>query len=362
MMIELARGLIGQAHHITVIVVEPFDKNSPRFSPPLPMVTFKRRRVIHAFFPLLRFFFSTGADIVISSLPHLNSLCALIKKITRSATKLVLVEHNTLSKSLEVAHSWRGKYLHLPMRLTYPFADAVVSVSKGVRVDLLSTLNLDPKLISVIYNPVVTQQLLSQHPKKKHELWPGLGQAQVILGIGRLTKAKNFDLLIRAFARTRESFPVKLLILGEGPERGRLSELITKLGVGDDCRLLGFVDDPYSYMKAADIFALSSLWEGLPTVLIEALACNMKIVSTDCKSGPREILLDGSLGILVPVDNESEFHRALLDACSRPTPRHATSSWLRYSTDTAVAEYSKLLTALFDNRSKLHRSLSKPPR
>ncbi len=153
-----------------------------------------------------------------------------------------------------------------------------------------------------------------------------------MLAVGKLTPQKDYDTLLRAFARVREKHPVRLVILGEGQEEGRLRSLAAELGIAEQVQLPGHVDNPYAYMRQASMFVLSSAWEGCPNVLLEALACGSPVVSTDCPSGPKEILANGKYGKLVPVRDEA----ALASAMEAVLDGDA----IRYSPATALGDYT----------------------
>jgi glycosyltransferase involved in cell wall biosynthesis len=167
--------------------------------------------------------------------------------------------------------------------------------------------------VRVIYNPIVTDELLAMSRAPVDHPWCAAGAPPVILAVGRLTEQKDFPNLIRAYARLRQRRSVRLVILGEGEARGELEDLIARLGLAEDVYLPGFVDNPFAWMRQARLFALSSRWEGLPSVLIQAMACGAQVVSTDCPSGPAEILEDGRWGRLVPV-GDPEALAAAMDA------------------------------------------------
>jgi glycosyltransferase involved in cell wall biosynthesis len=156
-------------------------------------------------------------------------------------------------------------------------------------------------------------------------------------------KQKDFPTLINAFARLRQSRPARLLILGEGPERPMLEALLAQLGVEQDVSLPGFVKNPYPYMARASVFAMSSRWEGLPTVLIEALYCGAPIVATDCPSGPSEILRNGEIGRLVPMKEPTALAEAIKAALDGEVPRPSRGSWQSYTLETIVDQYVGLL-------------------
>jgi glycosyltransferase involved in cell wall biosynthesis len=173
--------------------------------------------------------------------------------------------------------------------------------------------------ISVIRNPVVTprMQALAQAPVPD---WFTAGGAPVILGAGRLTEQKDFASLLRAFAIVRGQRPVRLVILGDGGKRAALTALAQELGVSAAVSMPGYVDNPYAYMARAQLFVLSSRWEGSPNVLTEALALGTPVVATDCPSGPREILRGGEVAPLVPVGDVQALAQAMLGALDRPSP------------------------------------------
>ncbi|MCZ6872143.1 MAG: glycosyltransferase, partial [bacterium] len=173
--------------------------------------------------------------------------------------------------------------------------------------------------------------------------WFEPGCPPVLLAVGRLAKQKDFGTLLRAFARLRRSQPARLLILGEGPERPALETLVRELGLEQDVRLPGFVDNPYAYMARASAFVLSSLWEGLPTVLVEALFCGAPVVATDCPSGPREILRGGELGGLVPMRDPVALADSMQMALAGKIPRPTRESWQSYTVETVVDRYIAIL-------------------
>ncbi len=162
--------------------------------------------------------------------------------------------------------------------------------------------------------------------------------------MGRLTRQKDFVTLIWAFARLRESRPARLVILGEGEERGALLALADALGIASDIDLPGFVNNPYAYLSRASLFVLSSRWEGLPGVLIEALACGTRVISTDCPSGPREILAEGTYGELVPVADPASLAEAMQRALTgKFTAADPATQLTFFDTQNAVDRYLALL-------------------
>jgi glycosyltransferase involved in cell wall biosynthesis len=195
----------------------------------------------------------------------------------------------------------------------------------------------------VIYNPVIDSDMIGLAGQRPDHPWVSPGQPPVILGVGRLVPAKDFATLIRAFAEVRRRRAARLVILGEGPERPALTALAAELGLTDDVSLPGFKANALAYMAGSAVFVLSSAWEGLPTVLIEALAAGARVVSTDCPSGPREILQEGRLGALVPVGNATALAGAILDALERPAEPVPPDALMPFTRDAAVNHYLSLV-------------------
>jgi glycosyltransferase involved in cell wall biosynthesis len=233
------------------------------------------------------------------------------------------------------------------MRRLYPKADRIVAVSQGVADDLISLLNLPHEKVTVIYNPIVTPELFEQAKQPVSCSWFEQNRLPVILAVGRLTKAKDYPTLFRAFSLVRQVRPAKLLVLGEGEERSNLERLAIELGIQNDVSMSGFVDNPFAFMAKASVFVLSSAWEGLPTVLIEALSCGCPVVATDCRSGPREILDNGRYGRLVPVGDHEALAKAILETLDNPDfPADRQTRLQRameFSVDAAVDKYLKVL-------------------
>ncbi len=292
---------------------------------------------------MIRYFRKYKPNVVLSALPHINLVTCWARRFSGVESKIIITEHNTLSRSVKHATTTRGRWLPLFMRLTYRSADTIIAVSNGVADDLSTMLKLRRNQINVVYNPVVSEHLRNNSNEPADHPWLTSHKVPVILGVGRLTEAKNFNALIHAFSIVVASIPAKLIILGEGEQRDSLEAIIGQLDLADKVDLPGFTNNPYPYMKCADLFVLSSIWEGLPTVLIEALSCGAKVVSTDCPSGPREILENGKWGTLVPINNVEALANAIIcsleHASHFPDPR----SWEQYTVKNSLSQYNKFI-------------------
>ncbi len=269
-------------------------------------------RVALSLFPLVKYLRKNKPLALISALNHANIIAILAAKISLTKTKILVTEHSTLSRSLLHATNFRTKLMPLFMKFCYPLAEHVIAVSNGVADDLLKTLNISRSKIKVIYNPVVTDDLFQKANEEVDHPWFKNKQHPIVLAVGRLTEAKDYPTLIKAFYHVRKQKEAKLVILGDGEKREELLNLIRDMGLEGDVDIIGFVQNPYAYMKRCSVFVLSSKWEGLPTVLVEALACGAKIVATDCPSGPREILESGKYGCLVRVGDEKGLATEIL--------------------------------------------------
>lgn len=202
----------------------------------------------------------------------------------------------------------------------YAYATAVVGVSEGVVKAWRRLTGLPASKVVKIYNPVYRPEVQKLAVEDPGEPWLEDGEVPVILAVGRLDTQKNYPMLLNAFALTRRALDCRLIILGQGPLEDDLRRTAAELGVSDHVRFAGFCDNPYSFMARAHAFALSSDYEGLPTVLIEALGCGARVVSTDCPYGPDEILEGGRWGELVPVGDSKAFSVALSKALQMPRP------------------------------------------
>lgn len=213
----------------------------------------------------------------------------------------MISEHNAPSTSLASSGGYKSRVLQALMRLTYPTAKATIAVSEGVARDLVELLSLDRAAVLTLYNPITIDDFQVEAEEPLDDPWFAEGEPPVILGVGRLSAQKDFETLVRAFAVVRAQRPARLLILGEGTERPRIESLVSSLRLDEAVRMPGFVMNPFKYMKRSSVFVLSSRWEGFGNVLVEAMACGVPVVSTDCPSGPAEILENGKWGRLVPV-------------------------------------------------------------
>jgi glycosyltransferase involved in cell wall biosynthesis len=242
-------------------------------------------------------------DVGLSFLQRSNVVNALSRSFGNRA-KVALCEQNYAQDTYRVDRL-SGRMMRSIIRATYPMADRVIAASRDVKAGLVE-LGVPDRLIEVAHNPIVVPPAKEPQPRALGSRPP------VITTVGRLVDLKDHPTLIRAFALVRERHPAILQIVGVGANEDRLRALAHELGVAEDVHLLGWRDNPYSVLQESDIFVLSSTTEGFGIVIVEALACGLPVVSTDCKGGPREILEDGESGLLVPVGDHESMAKAML--------------------------------------------------
>ena len=240
--------------------------------------------------------------------------------------------------------AWRGWLSERPVLRALPQADGIVAISRGVAAHWSRAARIPRSRITTIYTPVVDSDLPRlAEAVPDHPFFEPTGPP-VILGVGRLAQQKDFATLLRAFAAVRSRQPARLLILGDGPERGRLERLAESLGLESEVSFPGYVRNPYPFMARAGLLASASLWEGLGMVLIMALACGCPVVSTDCPAGPAEVLEGGRYGRLTPVGDPAALAEAILATLREPparAPLRARGRW--FTVERAVREYARFL-------------------
>ncbi|WP_093037590.1 glycosyltransferase [Thiocapsa roseopersicina] len=273
---------------------------------------------------LVRYLRRERPAVMLSDKDRVNRTALLAVWVARrlggGPTRLVFSSGTTISIDLATRGALERWVQRTSMGRLYPFADQVIVTSAGVADDMARYTGLARERIRVVPSPVVPASLFTEDLARPDHPWLGRSDMPLILGAGELCRRKDFETLLRAFARVRAQRPCRLMILGQGRARERLLALAAELGVAEDVALPGFVPEPYAFMAHADLFAFTSRWEGLGFVIIEALAVGTPVVATDCPSGPREILQDGRIGPLVPVGDASALAAAMLQTLDAPPP------------------------------------------
>ncbi len=298
--------------------------------------------------------------VVLSFLWYGNVIAIIARKISRINIPIIVSARNYTSIALG-NQRW-GRFKRMLTRLSYPSAFGVVALSKAMAMDLKKNFRVEESKICIIPNPLDTEKISRLSSGEAEHPWFN-DHPCVIVSVGRLHKQKGYRLLLKAFARLQNEHHVRLIILGEGEERSALERFIDELGLNSCVQLPGFVDNPYPYMKNANLFVMSSLYEGFPNVLIEAMACGAPVVSTACPSGPDEIINNGINGLLVPVSDESALCSAMASSLynvnyGKSMAEKAKSDVLKYSVRKIVGRYEEVLMAAVEkvtNRQNVNK-------
>jgi glycosyltransferase involved in cell wall biosynthesis len=250
-------------------------------------------------------------DVVIANMWPLTVMCVIGHRLARSRSRIAVVEHVSFA-SVPRYQGWRNRaFLRSTLMLSCRLAHVRIAVSGGAADDLARLADFRRDRIEVIHNPIeISASPNADDPK---DIWEG-AQGKRVLSVGRLMRQKNQSLLLEAFSRVIRKTDARLVILGEGPLRGTLEQKIAELKLERAVKLPGFMINPAPTYTSADLFVLCSDYEGFGNVIVEALACGVPVVSTDCPSGPREILRDGEFGALVPCGDPDALADAVLQA------------------------------------------------
>ncbi|WP_281383389.1 glycosyltransferase [Pseudoxanthomonas broegbernensis] len=342
-MLTLANGFAARGVRTDLVLALAEGPYLIDVAPAVRVVDLDSRRVSTSLPGLARYLRREQPRAMLSALSHANVIAAVAKGLSRGSTRLVVSERTHVSQNLHRSGSLRDRAMLPVMRFAYRNADAIVAVSHGVADDLRNAISVPKERIHVIYNPVVTPGLEGLASAPIDHPWLRGGEPPVVLAAGRLTPAKDYPTLLRAFAKVRRQRDCRLVILGEGELRHSLEMLIGDLGLGSCVQLPGFADNPFAWMRHAALFVLSSAWEGLPNVLIQAMACGTPVISTDCPSGPREILEDGKWGTLVPVADADALSEAIIERLGETGPNDPRVRASYFGVDRSLDSYLGLL-------------------
>lgn len=287
-------------------------------------------------------------DVIFSFINRINLTVIISKILSRQQVKLIVSERNTPSFQLGGRFNY---FLRIMIKILYPKADKIIAVSRGVEKDLVENFFIPKNKIKVIYNPLDISRIqkLAKENITEH-IWFSESCIPIVLNVGSLTEKKGQQYLLRAFRLVLEKIKSRLVILGEGEEEGCLKDLTRILDIQNYVTFLGFQQNPYKFMAKSSLIVLSSLWEGFPNVIIEAMACGIPVVSTDCSSGPNEIIESGITGILVPPRDEKKLAEAIIKILTdRKIAKNISLNSLknidRFSVHDIMAEYSGILIA-----------------
>jgi glycosyltransferase involved in cell wall biosynthesis len=333
--LEIIDELLTAGHPVDLVLVQAAGELMPLVPATVRIVDLKARRIRGALMPLARYLRRERPHAMQVSMWPLTTVAIAARLLSRAPTRIVTSDHISFASA--------GAGLRLAVGLTagllYRFADHRIVVSEAALRDLADLTEMEPRQFETVYNPLSVPHAI-QPTAEAEAAWGGPGPR--ILTVGSLKRAKNQALLLRAFARLDRK-DARVMILGDGPLRGELQALAAELGIAERLAMPGFAIDPWPYYASADLFVLSSDWEGLPMVLIEALAAGVPIVSTDCPSGPQEMLDGGRFGRLVPTGDAATLAGAMERALQAPGDPEPRIAWAKSFAEGARRRYRLLL-------------------
>ncbi len=342
-MIDVARLLARRGLAVDLVVIRAEGPYLGIAPPEVRLVDLESKRMAMCLVKLVRYLRRERPRALLATM-ETAELVALLAKASFARDVRVVVRQ-AIAFSAHYAHvGLKDRAIMRMLKLLMPLANVVVANSRGSADDLERSIPRVAGRVRVVPNPVVTPELREQAAQPVEHPWFADGEAPLVLAVGRLAPQKDHATLLRAFALVSRSEPARLVVLGDGPERGRLLRLAHELGIAERVDLPGFRVNPFAYMSKARLLANSSLFEGFPNVLAQAMACGTPVVSTDCEHGPREILEGGKWGRLVPVGDAEAMAEAILDTLRAPIePGMLASRAGAYSAEASVERYVEAL-------------------
>ena len=321
-MLTLARGLRQKGYRVTIAAFGRASELAVKSrASGIDVVQLNEPRTFRAAVPLYKLLRKLGPDIIVSAMTHTNVMVLGVALAARTGAPVVVTEHGQTALNSSLSTGLGGKLLPKLAGLLYARAAEVVAVSKGLAVyidKIIPWRRHQP--VRVIYNPVIPASF-SPAAGAPHA-WLEDKNVPVVMSVGRLEKEKNFAQLVSAFAQVARARPVRLIILGEGSEKTMLELLAEKLGVREHVFFPGFKRNVHDWLDRASVFVCSSISEGFGNAIVEAMACGLTVVSTNCPYGPAEILEKGMYGHLVPPGNTDAMANAIQEAIDRPMDKN----------------------------------------
>ena len=317
-MLNLAEEFDALGYRVQIVVVDNAGELKATIPEHIRVVDLEVRRVLRSLIPLRNYLVKNKPRVLLSTQSNANCIAITANLLAFKPTKVFVREANNLTENTGKHGTLIDTSLPFFIRLLYPLASGIIALSKGVADDLSTRAKLNRENIGVIYNPVVNEKLFSQAKEAVDHAWFADKKYPVVIAVGRLTEQKGFAFLIDVIAEVNKDKPVKLIILGEGGLRDQLQSRIKEKNMEACIDMPGFVSNPIAYIEKSDIYILSSHWEGLCNSLVQALSLGKKIVSTDCPSGPNEVLDSGKYGTLVACNNIDQMKTAIINKLTEP--------------------------------------------
>lgn len=342
----IASGLSKKGYNMTLVYGHSSEQNKELIPKNLKSKEIGFVSSLWVIFKLAKFIHKEKPEIVVAGKIQANNIVYLAKILSLTNPKIIFIDR--VAPSIEIKNKKGIIYRLLPylMRLLYRKADKVVAVSQECAEDISSIVGDLGDRLAVIYNPSITKDKIAKSKVFIEHPWL-TGDVPVVIAVGRLSAQKDFPTLIRAFDLVLKSTECKLLLLGDGEEKLKLENLVQELKLEEHVCLHGYVGNPHPYLRKADLFVLSSAWEGLPNVLLEAMAYGTSVVSTNCVSGPKEILYNGALAPLVEVGDYVAMAKAIVDVLKSPQDPEILSARANdFSEEKSLASYQRLIENL----------------
>ena len=335
--INIANYLIEKNHNISFVLMKNHVDYYDIIDKRIKIIDLDCNKIRKALFPLLKLFSKHKPDIILSSMWPLTTISIFSWILARKIGKIFLIDHVPLFTSRKYETQTSEFLMKISIKFSYFFASGIICVSKGIRDELIQFTQLNKDKFKVIYNPIIkkNKKIINQF----NDLWIPI-EGHKILTIGSLKEAKDHSTLIKVFSLVLQSIKAQLVIIGDGPLKKKLEKLIIDLNLSNFVKIIDKDTNLDKWYSSADLFVLSSKWEGFGNVLIEAMEHELPIVSTDCPYGPKEILQNGKYGKLVKLNDSDNFSKAIINSLSQKKNENILKKRsLEYSIENKVEEY-----------------------
>ena len=341
--LDLAYEFVRAGHEVEFVLMQARGELLEEARTSFSVVDLATPRARSLPFALARYLRQRRPDALLAAMWPLTVIAPLAQRLSGHRCKVIVSEHNTLSVQFSDWGQLHRTAMRASMAMGYRLSNHRIGVSQGVIQDISTLSGLRPTAFNVIYNPVPPRaDPLIKVLRDAEELWAG-PQGGRIVTVGSMKAQKNHGLLMRAFAQLDRP-DARLMFVGDGPGRNGLMALAQDLCIANQVIFAGFRPDPTPFYKTADLFVLSSDYEGFGNVIVEALACGTPVVSTDCPSGPAEILVNGKYGRLVPVGDIEKLAKAIEEALQASHDTDALiSRSAEFSPSIAAQSYLKVM-------------------
>jgi glycosyltransferase involved in cell wall biosynthesis len=344
MMVRLANQLSANGDSVHLVLTAEGGVNKKFVNNKVRLVELGCERTLSSFGKLRKTLKTIEPDSILSVLTHINVIAGITCFSLGWQNKLSVSERNafSLDRSLKTDRVMKLVYFIAPF-IYQLLPKPVIAVSKGVADDLVDHTIVKRKNVTTASNPVITDETIEASKSALHHEWLKHSDIPVLLSIGRLSHQKGFDLLLKAFSLVQNEIKCRLIIYGEGELREDLVEQAKQLSVIEAVSFPGYIANPIAEMKAADLYILSSRFEGSPNAIVEAMSVNTAVIAFDCPHGPKEILKDGTVAPLVEYLNVDALAKAIVTTLKANTPVDYTQDVARFSSANSANEYRRLL-------------------